>query len=185
MCVGAVSVLYMHAISVGHRTQYILRTEILVLLAVTGAPWPKKSRAGTCTSVVSGSRSFTMCICSRLICGAVIHLIERRVHVHHVYIHCTQRYQRIFPIAGKSVKSWKRRWFVLKQNGYLYYYTDASARVEKGKIDVVDAANVAPYTAKTKGADPPPATLSTSNAFVIITKDRVFTCVCETGEEFK
>lgn len=87
--------------------------------------------------------------------------------------------------AGKSVKSWKRRWFILKQNGYLYYYTDSSAKIEKGKIDVVEAANVAPYTEKTKGADPPPATLSGANAFVIVTKERVFTCVCEMQGENK
>lgn len=81
------------------------------------------------------------------------------------------------------MKSWKRRWFVLKQNGYLYYHTDSSTKVEKGKIDIVDAANVAPYTVNTKGADSPPATLSSENAFVIVTKERVFTCVCEVQEE--
>lgn len=81
------------------------------------------------------------------------------------------------------MKSWKRRWFVLKRNGYLYYYTDSSGKVEKGKIDVVDAASVSPYSDKTKGAEHPPATLSTANAFLIVTKERVFTCVCETPDE--
>ena len=71
----------------------------------------------------------------------------------------------------------------MKQNGYLYYYTDSTAKVEKGKIDVVDAASVAPYTEKTRGAEPPPATLSPANAFVIVTKERVFTCVCESLDE--
>lgn len=87
--------------------------------------------------------------------------------------------------CGKSVRSWKRRWFILKQNGYLYYYVDSSAKIEKGKIDVVEASAVTPYTEKTKGADPPPATLSVANAFVIVTKERVFTCVCEMPGESK
>ena len=85
---------------------------------------------------------------------------------------------------GKSVKSWKRRWFVLKLNGYLYYYTDSSGKEEKGKIDVVDAASVSPYSEKTKGAEHSlPSNLSPSNAFLIVTKERVFTCVCETLDE--
>ena len=71
----------------------------------------------------------------------------------------------------------------MKQNGYLYYYTDSSAKIEKGKIDVIDAADVAPYSDKTRGAEPPPASLSAGNAFVIVTKERVFTCVCETLDE--
>ena len=87
--------------------------------------------------------------------------------------------------TGKSVKSWKRRWFVLKQNGYLYYYTDSSAKNEKGKTDIIDAADVKPYSDKVKGAEKPPAALSTDNAFVIVTKERVFTCVCEMPGECK
>ena len=71
----------------------------------------------------------------------------------------------------------------MKQNGYLYYYTDSSAKVEKGKIDVVDAASVAPYTDESRGAERPPANLSAGNTFLIVTKERVFTCVCETLDE--
>ena len=49
----------------------------------------------------------------------------------------------------------------------------------------MDAASVAPYTGKVKGAEPPPATLSPENAFVIVTKERVYTCVCEVPQERK
>ena len=77
------------------------------------------------------------------------------------------------------MKSWKRRWFVLKQNGYLYYYTDASANTEKGKIDVVEAKSVVPWSKSVKGAESPPSNMSASNAFCIVASDRVFTCVCE------
>ena len=71
----------------------------------------------------------------------------------------------------------------MKRNGYLYYYTDSSAKVEKGKIDAVDAASVSPYDEKTKGAERLPLNFSPGNTFLIVTKERVFTCVCETLDE--
>ena len=73
----------------------------------------------------------------------------------------------------------------MKQNGYLYYYADMSAVNEKGKVDIVDAAKIVPYSPGMKGADPPPRHLSADNAFVIVTKDRSYTCVCEMPGEAK
>lgn len=73
----------------------------------------------------------------------------------------------------------------MKQNGFAYYYTDSSATTEKGKIDVVDATSVKLYSQEIKGAEKLPAATSASKAFVIVTKDRVYTCVCETDGESK
>lgn len=73
----------------------------------------------------------------------------------------------------------------MRENGYLYYYADMSGVNEKGKIDIVDAADILPYSRGVKGADQPPRNLSEDNAFVIITKDRSYTCVCETPGESK
>ena len=76
------------------------------------------------------------------------------------------------------MKSWKRRWFVLKHNGYLYYYENDSLKSEKGKIDVIDAEKIAPWV-EVSTADKIPSGFSTSNAFAIVTRERTYTCVCE------
>ncbi len=87
--------------------------------------------------------------------------------------------------AGKSVKSWKRRWFVLKANGYLYYYEDKSAtsKQEKGKIDTVDATKVGEWKEISSVNRKLPSGFNSSNAFAIVTGDRTFTCVCENDGE--
>ena len=84
-----------------------------------------------------------------------------------------------FSFAGKSVKSWKRRWFVLKPNGYLYYYESKGSNQEKGKIDVVDASKIGVWKEVAGVERKLPSGFSCDNAFGIIVKDRTFTCVCE------
>lgn len=83
-----------------------------------------------------------------------------------------------FFITGKSVKSWKRRWFVLSANGYLYYYENSTCKNEKGKIDLIEAKTVAPYL-EVPSANKIPVGFSARNSFAIVTKDRTYTCVCE------
>lgn len=80
---------------------------------------------------------------------------------------------------GKSVKSWKRRWFILKPNGYLYYYENPNSKVDKGKIDVIDADRVAPWQQVSTAERKLPSGFSGSNAFAIVTRERTYTCVCE------
>ena len=76
------------------------------------------------------------------------------------------------------MKSWKKRWFVLKPNGYLYYY-EGPGKTEKGKVDVIDAAKVAPWQEVGTAEKKIPSNLSGSNAFAIVTGDRTYTCCCE------
>ena len=85
-------------------------------------------------------------------------------------------------LPGKTVKSWKRRWFVLKPNGYLYYYEDQNRKSEKGKIDVVDASRIAPWS-EVSTVEKIPSGFLTSNTFAIVTDHRTFTCVCERDGE--
>ena len=80
------------------------------------------------------------------------------------------------------MKSWKRRWFVLKPNGYLYYYETPSMKVEKGKIDVIDSKMIAAWS-QVATADKVPSTFSTSSAFAIVTMERTYTCICEKEED--
>lgn len=81
--------------------------------------------------------------------------------------------------TGKSIKSWKRRWFVLKSNGYLYYYENKASSTEKGKIDVMAATRVGECGEISSANRKVPSGFMSSNAFAIVVKDRTFTCVCE------
>ena len=81
------------------------------------------------------------------------------------------------------MKNWKRRWFVLKSNGYLYYYEDKNSTTEKGKIDVVDASRVGEWKEIASVNKKLPSGFSSSNAFGIVVKERTFTCVCENDGE--
>ncbi len=82
-------------------------------------------------------------------------------------------------MLGKAVKSWKRRWFVLKSNGYLYYYENKNSKTEKGKVDVVDASKVGEWKEIGTAVKKLPSGFSSNNAFGIVTADRTYTCVCE------
>ena len=86
-------------------------------------------------------------------------------------------------IAGKGVKSWKRRWFVLKPNGYLYYFESQSSHTEKGKVDIVDATKVAPWSEVSTAEKKLPSGYSTANTFAIVSGDRTYTCICENDGE--
>lgn len=85
----------------------------------------------------------------------------------------------ILIFIGNTVKSWKRRWFVLKTNGYLYYYEDKSSKLEKGKVDVVDANKVGEWKEISSVHRKLPSGFSSSNAFGIVTGERTYTCICE------
>lgn len=86
-------------------------------------------------------------------------------------------------VTGKSVKSWKRRWFVLKANGYLYYYENKASTHEKGKIDIVDAQKIATWFDISTAERKLPNGLSPDRALAIVCRDRTYTCVCEIDGE--
>lgn len=101
------------------------------------------------------------------------------------YLSCSSQlgfYGHIF-LAGKSVKSWKKRWFVLKSNGYLYYYENKSCKQEKGKIDIVDASKIAVWKEVSGVEKKLPSGSSPDTSFGIIVSDRTYTCVCDKEEE--
>ena len=84
--------------------------------------------------------------------------------------------------AGKSYKSWKKRWFVLSPNGFLYYYTDPGCKTQKGSIDVINSSKVSMWSEVStveKLSDPD----QQSRTFAIVLSDRTFTCVCDTEVE--
>ena len=83
---------------------------------------------------------------------------------------------------GKSVKTWNRRWFVLKPNGFLYYYTGPDLKTEKGRIDMINSSKVAMYN-EVSTAEKLSSADQSIRTFCIVTTDRTYTCVCPTSEE--
>ena len=85
-------------------------------------------------------------------------------------------------LSGKGYKSWKKRWFVLKPNGFLYYYTGPDCKTEKGCVDIINSTRIAMYD-DVSTAEKLPSPTQSVRAFGIITSDRTFTCVCDSTEE--
>ncbi len=80
------------------------------------------------------------------------------------------------------MKSWKKRWFILKPNGFLYYY-EAEGKSEKGRIDVIDAQRVAPWQEVGSAEKKLPSNVTAKNSFAIVCHDRTYTCCCEKDGE--
>lgn len=84
--------------------------------------------------------------------------------------------------TGKSVKSWKKRWFVLKPNGFLYYYTEPNCRTEKGSIDIVNSEEIGRYSSIST-AEKLTNPSQIDRTFAVALSDRTYTCVCDSEEE--
>lgn len=84
-------------------------------------------------------------------------------------------------VTGGNVKSWKRRYFVLKHNGFLYYYPDSQCKAEKGRVDIVNMERVCTYEAGIGDKLPDPSSMDRS--LVIVTQERNYTLVCDTDHE--
>jgi hypothetical protein len=85
--------------------------------------------------------------------------------------------------CGNKVKSWKKRWFVLKSNGFLYYFTDPKCKTEKGRIDVVNLKKIGLYSPD--GGVKLPDPNQCHRTFVLVASDRPYTCICDSDMECK
>ncbi|EDQ88978.1 uncharacterized protein MONBRDRAFT_8528 [Monosiga brevicollis MX1] len=85
---------------------------------------------------------------------------------------------------GGKVKSWQRRWFILRVDGSLTYAKEGSLTEPKGVIDI--KANTELHTpgacnwGKEEGA---PATASEQQRFAVVAGDRVYRMFCDTPQE--
>ena len=85
------------------------------------------------------------------------------------------------PFPGQSVRSWKKRWFVLKSNGFLYYYTDPQCKTEKGRIDLINSSRVDICLEVSTAEKVTPD--QSGRCFAIVASERTYTCVCDSTEE--
>jgi len=81
------------------------------------------------------------------------------------------------------VKNWKKRWIILRTNGFLSYY-EKKGGAEKGSVDVINSMCVGCASA-IKSSDPLPPGANTGTAFAIATKERTYTFYADNAAECK
>ena len=81
------------------------------------------------------------------------------------------------------MKSWKKRWIILRSNGFLSYYEKKGGN-EKGSIDVINSGRLG-YANSIDSADQLPSGTSADTAFAIVTKERTYTFCADSAAECK
>ena len=92
----------------------------------------------------------------------------------YVYYFCT---------VGGKVKNWKKRWVILRTNGFLSYY-EKKGGAEKGSIDVINSGRIGCASA-IESADTLPAGVDAGTSFAIVTKERTYTFYADMAAECK
>ena len=82
-----------------------------------------------------------------------------------------------FVLLGGKVKNWKKRWVILKSNGFLSYYEKKGGN-EKGSIDVINSGG---YASSIESSEALPSGTDATAAFSIVTKDRTYTFCSESA----
>ena len=86
------------------------------------------------------------------------------------------------------MKTWNKRWFVLKPNGVLSYYEDTRCKAQKGTINIMDC-KVCLHSEATRAiltkADKLEHDDDVNRAFLVVDFDRIYTCVCDSKEELR
>ena len=81
------------------------------------------------------------------------------------------------------MKSWKKRWIILRSNGFLSYY-EKKGGAEKGSIDVINSGRLG-YAGSIDSADQLPSGTDANTAFAIVTKERTYTFCADSAAECK
>lgn len=81
------------------------------------------------------------------------------------------------------MKSWKKRWVILKSNGFMMYYEKKGGN-EKGNIDVINSGRIG-FSSSIESSDPLPSGTDVATAFSIVTKERTYTFCSDSAAECK
>ena len=80
--------------------------------------------------------------------------------------------------VGGKVKSWKKRWVILRTNGFLIYYE------KKGSIDLINSGHIG-LAKDIDSSEHLPSGVDDAKAFCIVTKERTYTLYTESPAECK
>ena len=92
-------------------------------------------------------------------------------------------YNAFFVLLGGKVKNWKKRWVILRSNGFLSYYEKKGGN-EKGSIDVINSGRIG-YASSIESSEALPSGTDATAAFSIVTKDRTYTFCSDSAAECK
>ena len=81
------------------------------------------------------------------------------------------------------MKNWKKRWVILRSNGFLSYYEKKGGN-EKGSIDVINSGHIG-YASSIESSQALPSGTDATAAFSIVTKHRTYTFCSESAAECK
>ena len=81
------------------------------------------------------------------------------------------------------MKSWKKRWVILRTNGFLIYY-EKKGGAEKGSIDLINSGHIG-LAKDIDSSEHLPSGVDDAKAFCIVTKERTYTLYTESPAECK